>query len=161
MSDVIDFASRKAEADGVADTSGLEMPTLDNLRLSCDNCGCMSFEINGNGTPICAGCNVSIISANGVNVIVNVPGVGPGDVVVTEEPRLYRSLSNMSTDKFIERLRENEAGLVFVLAAYASGSISYRMSVPVTTNDGDRINWVYERVTRMLECEGVDLEIPE
>ena len=161
MSDVIDFMARKAEAEGVSDDQVPEAPKLENLRLTCDMCGCMSFEVDGNNSIICAGCNSQIMGVDDVNVIARVPKFDPTAIAIVEEPRAFTAMSNLGLEKFIELLRRNDSSMVFVLAAYASGTIRYRMNVPTETTDEERINWVYERVSRMLECEGVDLGVKD
>lgn len=159
MSDVIDFIARKAEAEGVSDDQVSETPRLENLRLTCNTCGCMSFEVDGHNFIICAGCNSQIVDSDDVNLIANAPKFDPSLVAVVEEPRAFTAMNNLSLEKFIELLRKDDSSMVFVMAAYASGTIRYRVNVPIETTDEERINWIYERTSRMLECEGVDLGV--
>ena len=157
MSEVVDFASRKAELEGVSGSTVVETPKPENVRLVCNTCSCMSFEIDGNNNVLCAGCGV-LITVEGVDLVLRLKNFDPGAVLLEKEPQPFVQLSNWPLESLLNDVRKDEEGLVFILAAFASGAIRYKLASPVENGDNNRIEWIYSRTSAMLEAEGVDLE---
>lgn len=158
MVDIIDFAARKAELEGTNE----ECPTPEtkDVRLMCNACGCMSFEIDGDHAVMCAACKAPIVMEGDANFVrYSLPVIGS----IPLEPgsrKTFTTLENMTLDNFARVLRRHEDALVFVLAAFADGTVHYKCPADLSTDDDERIQWMYERLSTMLEAEGVDLGVP-
>ena len=156
MVEIVDFTSRKAELEGVSESATVETPNPDNVRLVCNSCSCMSFEIDGNNNVLCAGCGV-LITVDGVDLVMRLKNFDPGAVLLEKHPQPFVQLSNRPLESLLNDIRKDEDGLVFLLAAFASGAIRYKLASPVDSGDNGRIEWIYSRTSIMLKAEGVDL----